>query len=182
MEGSSTNSPLQSPINHSNYSHPPITLTLFSVIQRIQSVWFFLAALINGLLLVPSIFLYRDVRPGVGLPGMASARSSEFLLGTSTNLVLLLLAVLITLLPLIAIFLFKNRKQQRGLGGLAIVGCLSFVAAMVMIIQGYNRTDAGDAYLIPWPALPVLGLVFIILAMKGVRKDEKLLKSLDRLR
>lgn len=153
------------------------------MIQRIQSVWFFLASLINGLLLLPSIFLYRDVRPGgAGIPGMASVQTREFMLGTSTNLVLLLLAVLITLLPLIAIFLFKNRKQQRGLGGLAIVGCLGFVAAMVMIIQGFNRTDAGDAYLIPWPALPVLGLVFIILGIRGIRRDEKLLKSLDRLR
>ena len=152
------------------------------MIQRIQSVWFFLAALFNGLLLLPSIFLYRDVRPGVGIPGMSSARSSEFLLGTSTNLVLMLLALLITLLPLIAIFLFKNRAQQRGLGSLAIVGCIAFVAAMVMFIQGYNRTDAGDSYLIPWPALPVVGLVFIILAIRGIRKDEKLLKSLDRLR
>jgi peptidoglycan/LPS O-acetylase OafA/YrhL len=153
------------------------------LIQRIQSVWFFLASVINGLLLLPSIYLYRDVRPGgVGIPGMASVRGSEFLLGTSTNLVLMLLAVLITLLPLIAIFLFKNRKQQRGLGSLAIVGCIAFVAAMVMIIQGFNRTHPGDAYLIPWPVLPVVGLVLIILAIRGVRKDEKVLKSLDRLR
>lgn len=132
---------------------------------------------------MPSVFLYRDVRPGgVGIPGMKTVSGSEFLLGTSTNLVLMLLAVVITLLPLIAIFLFKNRSQQRGLGRLAIVGCIAFVASMVMIIQGFNRTDAGDAYLIPWPALPMIGLVFIILALRGVRKDEKLLKSMDRLR
>lgn len=153
------------------------------MIQRIQSVWFFLASLINGLLLLPSIFLYRDVRPGgTGIPGMASVQTREFMLGTSTHLALLLLAALITLLPLIAIFLFKNRKQQRGLASLAIVGCIGFVAAMVMIIQNFNRTDAGDAYLVPWPALPVAGLVLIFLGIRGIRKDEKLLKSLDRLR
>jgi len=152
------------------------------VIQRIQSLWFFLAAAVNGLLLLPSIFLYRDVRPGMGFPGMSTAQRSEFLLGTSTNLLLLLLAIEITLVPLIAIFLFKNRKNQRGLAALGIVGCLGFIAAMVMIIQGYNRTDTGDAYLIPWPALPVVGLVLLFLAIRGIRKDEKLVRSVDRLR
>ncbi len=152
------------------------------MIQRIQSVWFFLASLINGLLFLPSIKLYKDVTPGgAGIPGMASAVGREEYLGATTSLPLMIIAAVITLLPLVAIFLFKNRKQQRGLAGLAIVGVLAFVAVMVMIVASYAK-HPGDSYLVPGPVLPVVGLVFIFLGIRNIRKDEKLLKSLDRLR
>lgn len=152
------------------------------MIQRIQSVWFFLASLVNGLLFLPSIRLYQDVTPGgAGIPGMASAAGRTDYLSATTSLPLMLIAAVITLLPLIAIFLFKNRKQQRGLASLAIVGVLAFVAVMLMIVGNFGK-HPGDSYLVPGPVLPVVGLVFLFFGIRGIRKDEKLLKSLNRLR
>ena len=152
------------------------------MIQRIQSVWFFLASLVNGLLFLPSIKLYKDLTPGGGgIPGMASAVGRTEYLSATTSLPLMLLAAVITLVPLVAIFLFKRRKSQRGMGGMAIVGVIAFISTMLMLV-GNTTKHPGDAYLVPGPVLPVMGMVFVILALRGVRKDEKLIKSLDRLR
>jgi peptidoglycan/LPS O-acetylase OafA/YrhL len=80
---------------------------------------------------------------------------------------------------LIFIFLYKNRKQQLWLT------LAAFVVSVINIIlyfkeiksflpqQGNYNLAAVFTFAIP---------VFLILAVRGIWKDEKLVKSLDRLR
>jgi len=65
-------------------------------------------------------------------------------------------------LALIAIFLFKNRKLQFVLGRLNII---------------LNVSEKGIGMLIP-----IISIVLLVIANKAIKKDEHLVKSVDRLR
>lgn len=76
-----------------------------------------------------------------------------------------------------AVLLYKNRKLQ-----LAVVrlGMLSALAMLGFVIQAILATEGAAA---SWGAVaPFACIVFAYLASKGIQKDEKKIRSLDRLR
>ncbi|MDR0412794.1 MAG: DUF4293 domain-containing protein [Dysgonamonadaceae bacterium] len=80
----------------------------------------------------------------------------------------------VVVLSIIAVFLYKNRPLQvklcYGILVLLILSCL------VLFLSG--TTVAGK-----WPiVLPFISGIFNILAIRAIKKDEKLIRSLDRLR
>ncbi len=162
------------------------------MIQRIQSLFLFFAAMLNGALLLPSMILAQRTVPGAPVmqgypprPAPGTTAPVTEVISTGNHFVLLILAALVTLLPLVAIFLFKNRPRQRGLVWLAVLGVVGFLTAFLMTKQNLEAKAPRlpeFSYSILGGVLPVAGLVLLILAIRGIRKDEKLLKSLDRLR
>jgi hypothetical protein len=148
------------------------------MIQRKQSLWLLITALLNSGLLYFCIYKAHTLVNGTDtLTCMRVNGPNEFLL-------LLLTAVLI-ILPVVTIFMFKNRKQQRSAVYLNIVAVLGFIATMLMHVANFNSQAS------PAPVnggyglgavLPVLSIIFLIMALRGINKDEKLVKSLDRLR
>jgi peptidoglycan/LPS O-acetylase OafA/YrhL len=145
------------------------------MIQRIQSVWLLIAALINSGLFYFDLYRGHIITNGVDM--LVHLRVND-------HFPSLLLALVIVLLPFIAIFLFKNRKQQRGLAMLSIVAVIGFIALMVMRVGNFNNQSPAPTNCTYWigAVLPIISIIFIIMAMNGIRKDEKLVKSLDRLR
>ncbi len=92
------------------------------------------------------------------------------------------LVILIPLLSAIAILFFKNRKIQLLLVLILIVLVFLLVSLSVyyyrLIIVTYSaRLDPGIMLL-----LPLLLLLFSLLAYRGIKKDDQLVKSYDRLR
>ncbi|GHT15187.1 membrane protein [Bacteroidia bacterium] len=84
----------------------------------------------------------------------------------------------IAILALTAIFLFKNRKRQILLGYIILLALLlDYVAFFVWKFDPAVFASGIVTFLIPF----VAG-VFDFLAIRGIRKDEKLVRSLDRLR
>lgn len=85
-----------------------------------------------------------------------------------------------------SIFQFKNRKTQIKICSLNIV--LLFVIAGLLFFVEYSIPD--DIKEESEPAvnylfgslLPFVSIVFQILAMRAIQKDEKLIKSIDRIR
>jgi len=71
---------------------------------------------------------------------------------------------------LIAIFLFKKRKTQLK------ICCGIFVLLIIICTTLFVRQFYFDG------VLYTCGLLIIILAIQAIRKDEKLVRSLDRLR
>ena len=97
---------------------------------------------------------------------------------------LLLLALVIALLPLVAIFLYKNRKRQRAVSVFCMVANIGFISTVMMRVTTFtakNPTATNGTYWIG-SVLPVIAIVFLIMAIRGINKDEKLVKSQDRLR
>lgn len=85
------------------------------------------------------------------------------------------------ILSFIAIFMYKNRKSQFVLGRLNII--LNFILLGFFVYQSLNVSgetavsEKGIGML-----LPIVSIVFLALANKAIKKDEDLVKSVDRLR
>ena len=90
---------------------------------------------------------------------------------------LLILSVAVALAAFAALFLFKNRKLQTQL---SLLGLLLQVGALVLYFLQTQKFVAGNFTLASAVSFAIP--VFFILAIIGIRKDEKLIKSMDRLR
>ena len=97
------------------------------------------------------------------------------------NILAFSLFMLSGVLALASIFMFKNRKSQFVLGRLNII--LNFFLLGFFVYRSLNLSgetlvsEKGIGMF-----LPVLSIVFLVLANKAIKKDEDLVKSVDRLR
>lgn len=157
------------------------------MIQRIQTIWLFLAAVvILGLFIFPYLN-YTDL-VGLGkkllVTGEYAAVNNESV-KQGSSILLTIATVLLALLPLLTIFQFRNRKLQLKLIYIEIVliilfaGWLYYLAnsTLSLISQSFNPQNIGVGFFL----LPI-SIICLSLAIGGIRKDEKLIKSADRLR
>lgn len=86
-----------------------------------------------------------------------------------------------SLLALISIFSFKNRQNQFVINRLNMI--LNFILIGLLV---YNSlTLSGEAKVSEkgiGMLLPIFSIVFLVLANKAIKKDEDLVKSVDRIR
>lgn len=139
------------------------------MIQRIQSIWLLLAAVTAFLTLKFSFYSGNKI-------GADQIKAFKYLLAT-TNLVILIITVAIGAAAFIAVFLYKNRRLQLR------ITLAAMVLGLLNIVLYYNQTlhfAEGNYDLTALIALAVP--VFLLLAAKGIYNDQKLVKSLDRLR
>jgi DMSO reductase anchor subunit len=142
------------------------------MIQRIQSVWLLIASFICCILFIMPLFSY-------------TVNGVENLLRANNFYPLLLIDGVMAIYPLLAIFRYKERKQQRRFAIVAISSCTAFIGVMLMRISSlHNNTKdiMNEHYLLPGALMPVLSILFNVLAILAINKDEKLVKSMDRLR
>ena len=139
------------------------------MIQRIQTVWLFLAALCAAL-----TFKFPFYTGNVATKDNIMAYEQ---LVASSNFLLLILTAILIAGSLYIIFLYKERKRQLWFTiGAAVVSA----SDLVIYFTQMKKFTSGNISLtsILSFAIPVL----FILAARGIWKDEKLIKSLDRLR
>lgn len=136
------------------------------MLQRIQTVYLLIAGIASaGLIFVFNLWTTKE---GVQLFAQQELLYFGLFLGSA-------------LLSLISIFMFKNRKSQFMLGRLNII--LNFILLGLFVYQSLNLSgeanvsEKGIGIL-----LPIFSIVFIALANKAIKKDEDLVKSVDRLR
>lgn len=135
------------------------------MIQRIQHVFLILAVILNAAYLFSPLFERAAEDP-------ASWIMSGILAGVG----------IATLVAAVTIFMFKNRKNQmvwlrRGLI-FQVLG-LGFSAGVLFSMGGVsvNLIDEGLSIL-----LPAVAFLFMVIALIYIRKDEQLVRSMDRLR
>ena len=95
----------------------------------------------------------------------------------SSEFLILVLTIISAVLSSVIIFLYKNRKQQMQL---CLVGILVSAGIIVLYILEVKKLTTGTLALSS--VLPFLMLAGYFLAFRNIRKDEKLIKSLDKLR
>lgn len=141
------------------------------MIQRIQSIWLLIVAL--AAFATYTLTLYIGTLPdGSPLP---------FLLAQSLFLVIIIIAL--GTLAIICIFLFKNRRLQFRLSILGVIFSIGFLFLEYLKVEEFikeKKIVTGSYQL--GALLPLVMIVFFIMAARGIYKDEKLVKSLDRLR
>lgn len=105
-------------------------------------------------------------------------------IGAGTHFLLLPLPLLMVISHLVAIFSFKHRKRQKQLCTGNILLYLIYVLGGLLLIQlehqFFQNFDLFEFRL--GALLPIAGIVLNILARRGIKKDEALLRSMDRLR
>ncbi len=144
------------------------------MIQRIQSVFLLIAAGFFGGEFFTSFASVTQSITGIFSDGLYNVYDNPFLLA---------LAGLGLVLSLITIFLFKNRALQTKL--CYFIGTLSILLPLVGVLIYSNQMEAlGD--IDPDDQLglylPIGSLIFSIMAASYIKKDQKLVKSMDRLR
>jgi hypothetical protein len=155
------------------------------MIQRMQTVYLLLTTILSIIFLNGHIIKFADGPKNVLYVGSDGIRIIDNTGGAETIWILLLLTLLIVLILLISLitaFLYRKRKIQMKLSaGLIVLVCLLILAAAYYYISvtiKYSGEIKPDINAI---ILPVM-LLFSYLAYRGIRKDEKIVKSYDRLR
>ncbi len=141
-----------------------------SMIQRIQTLYLFIAFIAAGVL--PFVF-----------PLWTTTNGGHYYF--IRNLGYVALFGLSTTLSVISILTYKNRKKQFVMGRLNII--LNLVLLGLFIYQFLNVSGETDPALKVSEKgigviLPIVSIVFLSLANKAIKKDEDLVKSVDRLR
>jgi len=149
------------------------------MIQRVQTLFLFLASCAGaGQFALP--YLSADAgNPAVTLPVLADSVFNPL-----DNPGLIGLCALCAVVSLAAIFLFRNRSLQRRItGGAMLVSVLTAALLGFTLWQTVKAIPEGGAvhYQLGL-ALPLLGFVFQWLAGHYIKKDENLVRSMDRLR
>ncbi|UYQ92264.1 DUF4293 domain-containing protein [Chitinophaga horti] len=149
------------------------------MIQRIQSLYLLLAAGAGA-----ATWFYNLWKANVNA---GTSTYVKYFNAQESYLVFIVYMVIVAL-ALLCIFLYKNRKLQFRLTVLNV-----FLTAAAIILQYFKVQATANALeqkgqqiisssYLPAAFLPVLMLILLILAARGIYKDEKLIKSLDRLR
>lgn len=144
------------------------------MIQRIQSIWLVLASLSFFGQWIPSMIMVKTLNVGEGY-----FADKEFYV--SESLALMLGSGVSGLLALIAVFLYKERTFQILITALASLTQLIFcVGTLFYVLFKYDKMHdfSPDGGLF----LAMAGMIFIWMATRAIRKDQELLKSMDRLR
>jgi len=136
------------------------------MLQRIQSVYLLIAAGVSaGLIFVFNLWSISD-------------QGNVFAIDINYVFAAFLASAL---LSIISIFRYKNRQSQFMLGRLNII--LNFFLLGFFVYQSLNisgETAVSEKGIGMF--LPIISIVFLVLANKAIKKDEDLVKSVDRLR
>lgn len=136
------------------------------MLQRVQTIWLLLAAVcaFAGLKLPFYSGTNKDQIP------------SSLLTGISPTY-LLMITVVVIVLALVSIFLYKNRTLQLRL---CLVNIL-VQAALIYLYYRESRSFVGGTFALTAILQPAV-LVFLLLAVSGIRKDNKIIADSNRLR
>jgi hypothetical protein len=156
------------------------------MLQRIQSVYLLLCALcfiIAGFLPIVNYHFGADNYYALSALGVKAYGAD---LG-SIKMIFKPFYVLpfIVFITVYSIFKFKNRKQQLKLVHFNYLLILGYIVAMYFAMDAVEDYLDGVEKSVSHTAgfyLPVVGLAFNFLASRGIKKDEELVKSIDRIR
>jgi hypothetical protein len=151
------------------------------MLQRIQSLYLFISLILLGIfILMPLFYVQSNI-------DTYTVYSYKIVPGQDTlniNVIpISLMAYTIGLVLLISIFLYKNRKLQKRLVQFNLVIVLIIVITIGTYLYRFS-TVSSDAHirLSLNISIPFIVSVLQYMAIRGIRKDQALIDSLNRLR
>ena len=139
------------------------------MIQRIQTLWLFIAALAASVSFKFPVYIGNKI---------SAEGYKEYLeLNSTSHVILIIIATVLVLSIIYPIFLYKKRMTQFWFTIVAFVFSLTngylLYSETLTFTEGNFSLAAISAASVP---------LFLLFAMRGIWKDDKLVKSLDRLR
>ncbi len=149
------------------------------MIQRIQTLWFFLASVAAALIFFfPVIELTADNNmkiyeySSISIAGIDNLIQTAYIIAGLTGI--------IALLSFVGIFLYKNRMLQMRIS--------TFASLLVIFLVGLLTFFSWSTLANPSAAiglsaiLPLVVFIFLLMGRRAVKKDDNLIKSVDRIR
>jgi uncharacterized membrane protein len=139
------------------------------MIQRIQSIWLLLAAACAFLTLKVSFYTGHLIN---------DTQKQLVSLNSTTTIPIVITAVAVGIAALVTIFLYKDRKMQMK------IAFATFAASVLLIFLYYSYVSSKylEGTLDLTAPVVIIIPIFLLLAIRNIYKDEKLVKSVDRLR
>ena len=134
------------------------------MIQRIQTLWLLLAAIFTAI-------TFRF--PFYSGDWLKDEIQGTIDLNANTTMLITVITVLTGALAFASVFLFGNRKLQLKL---AIVGLLFAIGTIVLYFLEIQNFSSGTISL--WCIFHFAIAAFYILAIKGIKEDEKLIRMI----
>ncbi|NLN30467.1 MAG: DUF4293 domain-containing protein [Bacteroidales bacterium] len=155
------------------------------MIQRIQSVFLILAIVFAGFFITGNLFKFTgdtEKEYLMNTRGIFQVAPETALSLEKNTPFLFVLSVSLPLVLLLSVFLFKNRKLQMKV--LLILLFIILLLAGLAVFYGimFARHNLLKQSLQFEIFIPLVNFVLVILAYRGVKKDEDLVRSYDRLR
>ena len=154
------------------------------MIQRIQSIFLFLACLVTGGLITDPVQLATISEGGVGTNVESESVLADGIFHSTDHILLLAMIGINILIILISIFMYNKRSLQLMLARVGVA--ISFIFILLsgfLFYQAFQLLAKGTELTIEYGALfPVISIVLLMLAIKFIGKDDKLVRSMDRLR
>jgi hypothetical protein len=158
------------------------------MIQRTQSIYLFFVAVLTGISTLFDLAHYikaDEIIYKYSVYKIVPSDGSVIIIPGNWMAQIALISAIV-LLSLITISRFNNRKLQIKLGA------INYLLLVTLIISSYfsventplileNGEDLETLYYIGFYT-PIAAVTFLFLANRGIKKDEELVKSVDRLR
>ncbi len=158
-----------------------------AMIQRKQTVFLLLAALCGALTFLFPVdsFMRGDQAFEFRTTGFFMADGTQ-VVDADVKIPFAPVIALVSVLLVVVVFLYKNRQRQ------LLLTRTANLMTMAVVVFLFITDNSVRSYLAQGErventfgisaGLPLLMIVFILLAERGIRKDEALVKSMDRLR
>jgi hypothetical protein len=154
------------------------------MIQRIQSLYLLIATLLSsGYFFFPfsvKVFaseegesVYKLLVHGIQTPDGS----------LQPNLLLAAFCMLLTVMLVLALGMYSNRKLQIKIGWMAVIPCLAIITADYFLSDSMGKEMGvkNPVYMLA-SYVPVFQFVLIRLAIKAIQRDEELVRSANRIR
>ena len=161
------------------------------MIQRIQTIYLLLATIAMAMTLHFPLATIVAGADEIVINAFGVSILGESVQATWLYICLIVMLALPTLLSAIIIFLYKNRMLQFRLcmsNIVLLVGAIACIAVFcwrmsvgIAALEPYQGVE--HIFKLGWASImPVISIIFVALAMRGIAKDEALVRSLDRIR
>jgi len=150
------------------------------MIQRIQSLYLLVGSIVQVLFATGTYYTFNALESSYKVTGSGIYNNAGE--KTEGDMKTLILGIGIAALSLITIFLFKNRQQQMKFA--RICALLTIAEIIFLVISYFNAKEIAESEISIGFAsfiLPTSTILFL-LAAKSIKKDDELVRSVDRIR
>lgn len=156
------------------------------MIQRIQTIFLLLASIAAVLaFFFPIAWFYGDqhILELFAYKVVDHVKENSPILSDGAFIPASIVGLVLVALPLLIIFQYKRLNFQLRLTGVAIlIAVIQIGLQLLFYVSKLTRLTGAEADYSFGVFIPLIVVVFLILAQRGIRNDIRLLRSVDRLR
>jgi hypothetical protein len=162
------------------------------MIQRIQSLYLLMVIIAYSLLFFFPIASYKTVpvdivaltlvTPTNNITSFSLLKITSDKFSSNSTIPLIAVVVILALAVMVTIFLYKKRLLQIKITAIILLAHIGFIAALFYFADSVAKKVGVEAAYETGAYIALIPLVFLVLANRSIRRDEKMVRSTDRLR